>query len=116
MYIGSTSNPKVKQWTKLLTKKGRKEQKKFIVEGISSVLEALESNAEVECIVHSADRGIPEVLQPQIGHLPVYAVSEAVLKKCTDAVTPANRVCCCASAAGRSSANHHAYKFVGHFM
>lgn len=89
MDIQSTANPKVKQWMKLLSKKGRKEQKKFIVEGVSSVMEAIASaEAEIECIVYSADRGLPEALREKKGNMPTYAVSEAVLRKCTDAITP----------------------------
>lgn len=88
MDIQSTANPKVKQWMKLLGKKGRHEQGKFIVEGVTSVLSALEAKAEIDCIVYSGERGMPEELEGRCGSLITYSVSEAVLKKCTDAVTP----------------------------
>lgn len=87
--IQSITNPKVKQWMKLLSKKGRKQQNKFLVEGAASVMEAVQADVSaVDCIVYSADRGMPEPLKQAAKHVPRYAVSEAVLKKCTDAVTP----------------------------
>lgn len=88
MHIQSVMNPRVKQWASLLTKKGRKNDNQFIVEGVSSVVEAITAKARIDCVVYEAERGLPDELQGKLGEIPVISVSEAVLKKCTDAVTP----------------------------
>src|SRR5690625_1370502 len=87
MEILSTNNARVKQWAQLLQKKGRDRQGKFIAEGIHLVQEALESDFPIECIVFDIERGWPEEV-PRPKDVDCIAVSPAVLKKCTDAVTP----------------------------
>lgn len=87
--IFSLHNNRVKQWSQLLEKKGRDQQGKFLLEGTLLIMEAIQARAEIDCIVYSIDRGIPHELQ-QISDLSVewVAVSEAILAKCTDTVTP----------------------------
>jgi TrmH family RNA methyltransferase len=88
--ITSTQNNQVKLWSQLLTKKGREEQRKFIVEGTHLVQEALISDVNIDCIVFSEKRGIPSeinslVVQQKIKTNPV---SESVLTKCSDTKSP----------------------------
>lgn len=51
--LTSLRNRNVKIWRKLLTKKGRREYNSFIVEGMHSVKDALNSSWEVECLIFS---------------------------------------------------------------
>ncbi|TFE08791.1 RNA methyltransferase, partial [Ligilactobacillus salivarius] len=44
MEITSTSNSRVKEWKKLNTKKGRKKQNKYFLDGLHLVKEALKAN------------------------------------------------------------------------
>jgi TrmH family RNA methyltransferase len=87
--ITSLHNPKIKQWSQLLTKRGREGQGKFILEGIHLVQEALKARLELEVILYSVEKGFPVEI-PERGQLPceVIGVSEAVLAKCSDTQTP----------------------------
>lgn len=49
--ISSMNNPKVKQWSSLLKKKGRDETGLFLLEGLTSILEALHHGAAVETVI-----------------------------------------------------------------
>lgn len=54
--IESIQNKQVKDWKKLLTRKGRKKQDRYLVEGIHLVEEALKSSAEIETLVIREDK------------------------------------------------------------
>ncbi|WP_223067590.1 TrmH family RNA methyltransferase [Paenibacillus caui] len=91
MQIESLQNSRVKEWASLLEKKHRDKHRKFIVEGIHLVLEALKAKADLECVAYSLERGIPpELAQAAASSLGVQwiGVSEAVIAKCTDTKTP----------------------------
>src|SRR5690554_324829 len=89
MNISSVTNPRVKQWSQLLDKKGRERQDKFIVEGIHLVLEALQSQEMIESIVYSMDSGLPDSMQQDaFPHIEWISVSPSVIAKCSDTVTP----------------------------
>jgi TrmH family RNA methyltransferase len=87
--ITSLTNPKIKQWSQLLTKRGREGQGKFILEGMHLVQEALQAQLELEVILYSLEKGYPTELLER-SELPCEAigVSEAVLAKCSDTQTP----------------------------
>jgi TrmH family RNA methyltransferase len=90
--IVSVHNERVKHWSRLLEKKGRDREQKFIVEGVHLVCEALASDLSVETVAYSKERGIPaEVARwhaTAADRVEWIAVSEQVLAKCTDAQTP----------------------------
>lgn len=87
--ITSVHNPRVKQWTDLLSKKGRDRAGKYIVEGIHLVKEAMQAGAEVECVVYDKDRPFPEELLPyRDTRCEWIQVSDHVLAKCTTTQTP----------------------------
>ncbi|MEK3890447.1 TrmH family RNA methyltransferase [Bacillus sp. FSL K6-3431] len=50
-HIQSTKNPRVKEWKKLLTKKGRDKSGLYIIEGFHLVEEALKNQAIVELMI-----------------------------------------------------------------
>lgn len=82
-------NPRVKLWAQLLDKKTRDKEQKYIVEGIHLVQEALKSQEDVECVVHSLEQGLPrEIEWPHDAGIERIGVTEAIIAKCTDAVTP----------------------------
>ena len=54
--IESTQNNQVKEWKKLLTRKGRKKQNKYIIEGEHLVEEAIKAGAPIETILVREDK------------------------------------------------------------
>ncbi|MDF2668553.1 MAG: methyltransferase, TrmH family, partial [Paenibacillus sp.] len=93
--IVSVNNDRVKQWSRLLDKKGRDQQGKFLVEGTHLVMEAIRSRAPIESIVYAEFRGIPQEITEVLAASHIepsrfewISVSEEVLTKCTDAQTP----------------------------
>jgi RNA methyltransferase, TrmH family len=87
--ITSLHNPKIKQWSQLLNKRGREDQGKFILEGVHLVHEALQTNLELEAILFSVEKGYPIEL-PERSKLPceIIGVSEVVFTKCSDTQSP----------------------------
>lgn len=89
--IISVQNPRVKQWSQLLTKKGRDNQNKFILEGIHLLQEALKAEIKLETVLYDKNVGIPQELRPYLseqGEVEQIAVSKEVLAKVTDTKTP----------------------------
>ncbi|WP_438349151.1 TrmH family RNA methyltransferase [Paenibacillus sp. FA6] len=89
MEITSLNNARVKEWAQLLEKKHRDRSNKFVVEGVHLVKEALQSEADIECIVYDMAKGVPaELKYISSNDAEWIAVSAAVIGKCTDTVTP----------------------------
>ncbi|MGF7046219.1 TrmH family RNA methyltransferase [Paenibacillus sp. DS2015] len=89
MVITSPHNARVKEWAQLLEKKHRDKTNKYLIEGAHLVHEALKSKADIECIAYDVDKGIPsELMGIDSGDMDWIGVSEAVIVKCTDTVTP----------------------------
>ncbi|MFS1514099.1 TrmH family RNA methyltransferase [Chengkuizengella sp. SCS-71B] len=88
MKITSLTNSHVKDWVKLLTKKGRDQQGRYIVEGIHLVKEALNSaNVKVEHVVYSYEKGVPPELLDYEEQKWI-SVSNDIINKCSDTKTP----------------------------
>lgn len=85
--LTSVTNPKVKQWSSLKDKKGRARSGCFLVEGPHLVMEALASSFKVNQVVFDASKGIPQELRDH-AQSDWVAVSETVMRKCTDTVEP----------------------------
>lgn len=85
-HITSPSNPKIKAINSLFLRKYRKETGLFLVEGLRSVIEALDCGIVPEQLIYSADAEITDQLQRAIemtssrGGL-CMSVGEAVLEK-----------------------------------
>lgn len=88
--IMSAHNPKVKEWTALLERRGRDKQAKYLIEGIHLVEEAVKAQAPIQTILYQIDKGRPEQLAKAVFDSPVewIGVSQAVLEKCSDTKTP----------------------------
>ncbi|MBU5673294.1 TrmH family RNA methyltransferase [Paenibacillus brevis] len=91
MQILSSQNARVKEWSSLLEKKQRDKLGKYILEGIHLVKEALEADADVECVCYELEAGIPaELAAAASARLDVdwIGVSAAIIAKCSDTKTP----------------------------
>jgi RNA methyltransferase, TrmH family len=84
--IQSTKNPQVKEWKKLLTKKGREKTGLFLIEGFHLVEEALKSHAPLVQLIVDEKKEIPPSWNA--GHLPVTIVTEDVMKEICATETP----------------------------
>ena len=84
-YIQSATNPQVKQWKKLLTKKERDKTKTFLIEGFHLVEEALKSNIEIETIILNEGIDLPPSLD--YGDVPVVEVSKDIAQSLADTET-----------------------------
>lgn len=94
--IISVQNPRVKQWSMLLTKRGRDQQHKFLLEGHHLVQEALKAGQPVETVLYALDKGYPEPLRSLSGPDTEWVgVSAAVLAKCSETQTPQNVLAVC---------------------
>lgn len=78
--ISSVNNPRVKEWAKLLHKKGREESRRFLIEGVRLVEEAIRSGAPIEAVLWQTERKFSflEGLPPSIER---WEASEAVIRK-----------------------------------
>lgn len=92
MELFSPNNPRVKEWARLLEKKHRTHQCKYIVEGVHLVQEALRSGAAVEYVAYEVEQGVPPELDSYAqwpDREPEWAaVSTAVIAKCTETKAP----------------------------
>ncbi|ASS98604.1 MULTISPECIES: TrmH family RNA methyltransferase [Geobacillus] len=83
--IESPKNARVKQWKKLLTKKGRDETGLFLLEGFHLVEEAIKSNAPLVELIVDERTAIPPGWDASV---PVVIVTEAVMKTISSTETP----------------------------
>jgi len=91
MEIMSPQNTRVKEWASLQEKKHRDKAGKYIVEGIHLVQEALQAEADVECLAYDLDKGMPAELKgllQAVQGMEVIGVSAAVISKCSSTNTP----------------------------
>lgn len=91
MFIESSANEKVKKWRKLKTKKGRKEQQLFLVEGIRLVEELLQSSWEPVYLLW--DVGTEELSEKVVEkakkrNTVIVEMSPAAFAAVSDTVTP----------------------------
>lgn len=87
------SNSLLKAYRKLTQKKFRKVQKKFIVEGLLLVREALASDWQVESVLVSTSflgrKEIKSIIHfCELKHIPVYEISEKEVVAISDTITP----------------------------
>lgn len=80
MRITSARNPKVKAWAELKTRRGRREQGRFLVEGARELARALEAGLVPNAWLVWPERAGAEEAQLLAG-APVYELSEAAMRK-----------------------------------
>ena len=90
--ITSLQNPLVKRLQKLMDRKGREEQDRFLVEGAHLVEEALRSGAEVVTVLYDPKRDIDPACQHALAEreagIQILTASEHVLAKLSETRTP----------------------------
>lgn len=87
--ITSIHNPKIKQWSQLLTKRARESQGQFLLEGVHLIQEALQAGIHIHTILYSLEKKFPVELSRMTSLVTEWiGVSEAVLTKCSDTQTP----------------------------
>lgn len=94
-YISSASNPRVKEWAKLLERKYRQREGKFLLEGVHLVKEALEAGWPLEAVAFDEGSGVTEAFeeyiedeQPGNDDTAWYPVSPEIIEKCSETGTP----------------------------
>lgn len=86
--IQSTGNQTVKAWKKLLTKKGRSKQQKYLIEGWHLVKEALQANEDIVEIMGTASAFEQEQLNIVATKAMVYEISHEVAQQLSDTPSP----------------------------
>lgn len=91
--VESSSNTKFKWIKSLLKKKSRWKEDSFIIEGVRSVEQALDSEHEVECIVYSesvekTDRGFKLLERVQDSNIKVICLDEKLFKEISETEEP----------------------------
>ncbi len=81
--ITSASNEKFKFFKTLLTKKGRDESSKYMVEGIKSVRDAIDAGADIDALILSEDVDFHAA-----GDFLVYRMPKILAHKLSDTKTP----------------------------
>ncbi|GEK91376.1 TrmH family RNA methyltransferase [Alkalibacterium kapii] len=85
--IESTQNKRIKNWKKLLTRKGRKKQSKYIVEGPHLVEEAMKSQAVIESLIISSEKIEAYASYHEKAEFDVAVVTRDIIKLLSDSVT-----------------------------
>lgn len=89
-FIQSIQNTKVKEWAKLLTKKGREKEQSYLVEGPHLVEEAIKGQADIEALLMTEDyirnKSIESFVVEHSSRC--FQVSGQVLNKLSDTETP----------------------------
>ncbi|KGE20908.1 TrmH family RNA methyltransferase [Paenibacillus wynnii] len=91
MEIMSPQNTRVKEWAGLQEKKHRDKARKYIVEGVHLVQEALMAEADVECLAYDLEKGVPAELKKllqSVQGMEVIGVTAAIISKCSSTNTP----------------------------
>ncbi|KIL36097.1 rRNA methyltransferase [Cohnella kolymensis] len=92
-YISSASNPRVKEWAKLLDRKHRQREGKFLLEGVHLVKEALDSGWPLELVAFDEGSEVGALFEEYVvgnesGGPSWIPVSPDVIAKCTETETP----------------------------
>lgn len=81
--IFSASNPKIKRWQKLQTKKGRDAQQAFLIEGMHLLEEALFTDRPLEAVIVREGTELPAEWLPVLRqkNVPCYVVPPAIFQR-----------------------------------
>lgn len=96
-YLESVANPRVKAWAKLLERKHREREGKYLIEGYHLVKEALLAEWPLECVVFDEGVDFPEDFAEAVAQVesegatgaPAWVpVSPEIIAKCSSTETP----------------------------
>ncbi|EXJ23178.1 rRNA methylase [Alkalibacterium sp. AK22] len=87
--IESIQNKQVKEWKKLLTRKGRKKQQKYIIEGLHLVEEAVKARQSIDALLVREDKldEYQHVIRTFEGAGRLITITEDISAALSDAVT-----------------------------
>lgn len=97
-FLTMLSKEKLKEFAKLKTKKGRKTQGRFLVEGLHLCEEAINSNWEIESVLftnlfQNSPAGKKLLQKFKKSNVKTIPVKSEVVKKLSDTVTPQGIIC-----------------------
>jgi TrmH family RNA methyltransferase len=98
-HIQSVSNPQVKQWKKLLTKKERDKTGMFLVEGFHLVEEAVKQGGQVLEIILSETAELPP--RWDVAATPIITVTEEISKTLSETEAPQGIYAVCRQKEGK---------------
>ncbi|WEK53472.1 MAG: RNA methyltransferase [Candidatus Cohnella colombiensis] len=92
-YISSVANPRVKQWAKLLERKYREREGKFLLEGVHLVKEALAAGWPIEVVAYDEGSEVADLFAQEMESVsadpPTWvSVSPDVIAKCCETESP----------------------------
>lgn len=92
-YLSSASNPRVKEWAKLLERKHRQREGKFLLEGVHLVKEALDAGWPLEIVAFDEGTDVVHLFEGYIdrgerGGPSWIPVSPDIIAKCSETETP----------------------------
>lgn len=92
-YLSSASNPRVKEWAKLLERKYREREGKFLLEGFHLVKEALDAGWPLEAVAYDPGSDVLNAFEKysdgEQQNGPVWIpVSPEIIIKCSETETP----------------------------
>lgn len=94
-YISSATNPRVKEWAKLLDRKYREREGKFLLEGVHLVKEALDARWPLEVVAFDEGSSVLNAFEEYLDDdddqkdSPVWIpVSPEIIMKCSETDTP----------------------------
>jgi RNA methyltransferase, TrmH family len=92
-YISSASNPRVKEWAKLLERKHRQREGKFLLEGVHLVKEALDAGWPLDVVAFDEGSDVRGLFEDYINRNEAdgpswIPVSPEVIAKCSETETP----------------------------
>jgi TrmH family RNA methyltransferase len=81
--IVSPTNPKIKKWQKLYTRKGRDAQRAYLIEGVHLLEEALRTGARFEAVVLREGEELPAAWREELEErgVPCYVVPDAIFRR-----------------------------------
>ena len=82
-FIGSKQNSRVKEWKKLSTKKGRQENKSYLLEGRHLIEEAMESQAKFHAIIGTEDE-IEKIVDIAPDGVPLFVINDIISEYITE--------------------------------
>jgi len=90
-------NPRISFARELLTKKGRQEHSRFLIEGPTLLAEAVESGADIEAlfITEEARNTLSIVRELEARSVPVHSINDATAAKLSDVETPTGIIAVC---------------------
>lgn len=87
-FIQSSQNKQFKDWKKLLQTRGRKKQRRYLIEGIHLVQEALKTNQSIDSILIAETFSNPNEIDLKEINRPIYQLSASLFNELAQTKAP----------------------------